>query len=62
MNYIKARTETGVKFEGPLKTKGDYRRAIRFLEQELSIFGQVKKPVQKTETRDTSAMEVITDE
>ena len=61
MNYIKARTETGVKFEGPLKTKGDYRRAIRFLEQELSIFGQAKKPVQK-KVSGTSAMEVIMDE
>lgn len=42
MNGIKARTETGVRFEGPLRTKSDYERAIRFLEQELSILE--KKP------------------
>lgn len=40
MNYIKACTETGVKFKAQLKTKGDYQRAINFLEHELLILDQ----------------------
>lgn len=49
MSGIKARTETGVRFEGPLRTKADYERAIRFLEQELSILEKKpKKTVQQT--------------
>lgn len=55
MGYVKARTENGVRFEAPLSSKADYQRAIRFLEQEMSILNQpnakTKKPiVQKPRT------------
>jgi hypothetical protein len=56
MNYAKLRTETGVKFSGPLKEPEDFRRAIKMLTEELDIITSkvpqrtpqtVKKPVRK---------------
>lgn len=40
MSYIKARTENGVRFGAPLGSRADYQRAIRFLEQEMSMLSQ----------------------
>lgn len=47
MAYIKLRTKSGVAFNAPLRRRSDYQRAVKLLEQELTIFEQpitAKKP------------------
>ncbi len=40
MAYIKLRTKSGVAFNAPLRRRSDYQRAVKLLEQELTIFEQ----------------------
>lgn len=51
MSHLKAKTESGVVFNAPLKTKSDYQRAINFLQKEMEIAEKsqqnIKKSVQK---------------